>query len=221
MAPSADEVRGPRGPFALTCLAILALVVFAGFMALGTWQVQRRAWKLDLIARVEQRVHALASAAPGPDQWPQITASDEYRHVRLSGVFLYDRQTLVWASTALGSGYWVMTPLRMSETHVFMRHNDPAQQRWYARDVQAMAAAHGLSPVAPYFVDADAIAGVAENPAVAPVGGLTVIAFPNNHLVYLLTWYSLALMVAMAAAYVGRHEYRLRRLARTTPAATR
>jgi surfeit locus 1 family protein len=43
------------------------------------------------------------------------------------------------------------------------------------------------------------------------VGGLTVIAFPNNHLVYLITWYLLALMVAAAAFYVGREEYRLRR----------
>ena len=28
---------------------------------------------------------------------------------------------------------------------------------------------------------------------------MTVIAFPNNHLVYALTWYALALMAAAAA----------------------
>ena len=33
----------------------------------------------------------------------------------------------------------------------------------------------------------------------APVGGLTVIAFRNNHLVYALTWFALALMLAGAA----------------------
>jgi surfeit locus 1 family protein len=38
-----------------------------------------------------------------------------------------------------------------------------------------------------------------------------VIAFPNNHLSYLITWYLLALMVLAAAIYVGRDEYRLRR----------
>ncbi len=64
--------------------------------------------------------------------------------------------------------------------------------------MQAIAAARGLSDVAPYFVDADAAPGAAA-PTAGPVGGLTVIAFPNNHLVYALTWYGLALMVAGAA----------------------
>jgi surfeit locus 1 family protein len=41
-----------------------------------------------------------------------------------------------------------------------------------------------------------------------------VITFPDNHLVYLITWYLLALMVAAAAIYVGREEYRLRRIGR-------
>ncbi|MFC4764950.1 SURF1 family protein [Dyella koreensis] len=248
--------RGPRGPLTLIALALFALVAFASFVALGTWQVHRLAWKRDLIARVDQRVHEPATAAPGLSQWPRITAAtDEYRHVHLSGVFLHDQQTLVTASTALGSGYWLLTPLRMAdgavvlinrgfvppdwcgrkascvagpegettmtgllrmpETRTFLRQNDPAHQRWYARDVQAIAAAHGLGQVAPYFVDADA------DPTDAtgwPRGGLTVISFPNNHLVYLITWYLLALMVAVAAIYVGRHEYRLRRSLREAPA---
>jgi surfeit locus 1 family protein len=38
--------------------------------------------------------------------------------------------------------------------------------------------------------------------AVAPVAGLTVIAFHNSHLVYAITWYTLALMVA-AAIWLG------------------
>jgi len=240
--------REPRGPWALAVLALFALLAFAGFIALGTWQVHRLAWKRDLVARVEQRVHAPVVAAPAPAQWSQVTAAtDEYRHVRLHGVFLHDRQTLVTASTALGSGYWVLTPLRtddgalvlinlgfvppdwcgrsascpagsdgettvtgllrMPETAVFLRHNDPAQGRWYARDVRAIAAAQGLADVAPYFVDADVDAAHAEG---WPRGGLTVISFPNNHLVYLITWYLLALMVAGTTVYVGRHEYRLR-----------
>jgi len=38
-----------------------------------------------------------------------------------------------------------------------------------------------------------------------------VIAFHNNHLVYALTWYALALMVAAACFWVGREERNLRR----------
>ena len=264
MATGSEEAgRGPRGPIALALLALLGAVLFLGFVALGTWQVQRRAWKLDLIARVEQRVHAQATALPKAAQWPQVTAAaDEYRHVSLSGIFLHDQQTLVWASTGRGNGYWVMTPLRMtdgtlvlvnrgfvlpdwcgrtrqcalqpvgvttvtgllrmSETYVFLRHNDPAHERWYARDVQAIAAAHGLQHVAPFFVDADAAPDAGSSvDAAAPEGGMTVVSFPNNHLSYLITWYFLALMVLAAAIYVGRDEYRLRRAMQGSQAASR
>ncbi|WP_420994929.1 SURF1 family protein [Cupriavidus sp. 30B13] len=251
--------------------AVLAAFAFSVLVGLGTWQVQRRAWKLDLIERVNSRVHAPPVAAPGPAQWPQVSvASDEYKHVRVSGTFLNDRETLVQAVTDLGGGFWVVTPLRMADGSVvlvnrgfvpperaeratrsqydppgettvtgllrmsepgdaFLRHNDPAASRWYNRDVPAIAAARGLQNVAPYFIDADAAGGGAPavNAAAAdpegsvprqqggerawPVGGLTVISFHNSHLGYAITWYGLALMVALGAFLVGRQEYRRRK----------
>ncbi|WP_280817467.1 SURF1 family protein [Variovorax sp. TBS-050B] len=230
---------------------VCAALAFAGFVALGNWQVERRAWKLDLIARVEQRVHAPAAAPPGRSQWPAVNAAaDEYRHVRIAGTFLHDKETLVQASTRLGAGFWVLTPLRTAdgvvlvnrgfvppeararsaratgepagETTVtgllrltepkggFLRRNDPAADRWFSRDVQAIAAARGLADVAPYFIDAEAAAApaAANAPPAWPAGGLTVIAFPNSHLVYALTWYGLALMVAAAAWFVWRDDRR-------------
>lgn len=89
----------------------------------------------------------------------------------------------------------------------FLRTNDPAAGRWYSRDVAAMAAMRGLSEVAPFFIDADAT----PHPGGWPVGGLTVIAFPNNHLVYALTWFGLALMLIGAMAIVARDEWHFRR----------
>jgi surfeit locus 1 family protein len=86
--------------------------------------------------------------------------------------------------------------LRMTEPGGgFLRGNDPAQHRWYSRDVAAMGAACGLSGVAPFFIDADKT----PNPGGYPVGGLTVVAFDNNHLVYALTWFGLALLSAAGA----------------------
>ncbi|UWN51028.1 hypothetical protein ASALC70_03252 [Alcanivorax sp. ALC70] len=35
----------------------------------------------------------------------------------------------------------------------FLRDNDPAADRWYSRDLAAIAEARDLAPVAPYFVD--------------------------------------------------------------------
>jgi surfeit locus 1 family protein len=237
----------PRGAAARVALAVCAALAFAGFFALGTWQVERRAWKLDLIARVEQRVHAPASEAPGRERWPQVNAADdEYRRVRIAGRFLHDKETLVQASTRLGAGFWVLTPLQAADGRIvlvnrgfvppeareraaraatepqgessvtgllrisepkggFLRRNDPAADRWFSRDVQAIAAARGLRDAAPYFVDAEAAPSPSGTAPAWPAAGLTVIAFPNSHLVYAITWYGLALMV-LAAAWFGWRE---------------
>ena len=215
-------------------LTVVSLIAFVILIALGVWQVERRAWKLALIDRVEQRVHAPAQPIPSPASWPAVTrASDEYRHVSVSGRFLHDRETLVQAVTEEGPGYWVLTPLqrddgtqvlvnrgfvpserrdastrqggnpdgevaitgllRMTEPKGgFLRNNVPQHNRWYSRDVAAISAARGLTEAAPFFIDADA----GSQSGQGPIGGLTVVRFPNNHLIYALTWFALAFMLA-------------------------
>jgi len=83
----------------------------------------------------------------------------------------------------------------------FLRANDPAANRWYSRDVAAISAAHHIADAAPYFIDADKAA----NPGGYPVGGLTVVRFPDNHMVYALTWFALALLACWSAWYILRH----------------
>jgi len=213
-----------------------AIVMAVLLVALGLWQLQRREWKHELIAQVEARVHAAPVPAPGPAEWPRLSAArDAYRHVTAEGRLLRDRETLVRATTTLGSGYWVMTPLRTAEGTIlinrgfvpperrdpaargeeggeenvrvtgllrltepgggFLRANEPAAERWYSRDVAAIAERRGLDNVAPFFIDAEA----GPDPARYPVGGLTVIHFPDHHLVYALTWFGLALLAGWAA----------------------
>ena len=239
----------PHSLLFLGTSVLVAGLFLVGFTALGTWQLHRRVWKLDLIARVEQRVHAPPVSAPTQDRWTSVSAAtDEYRHVFSRGAFLNSKETLVYASTQLGQGFWVITPfqredgtivlinrgfvpselrdgaaasapggsttvtglLRITEPRgAFLRQNDPPANRWFSRDVQAIGAARGLTRVAPYFIDAERSpdTGTAKG---APVAGLTVIAFHNSHLVYALTWYTLALMVAVAAGLGARDELRAR-----------
>ncbi|ATY33365.1 SURF1 family protein [Sphingomonas psychrotolerans] len=93
--------------------AALALLAAIGFAALGVWQVERRAWKLDLIERVEARIHALPATPPPVAAWPRLDMQDaEYRRVRLTGTFDHGNETLVQALTERGAGFWVLTPLR-------------------------------------------------------------------------------------------------------------
>jgi surfeit locus 1 family protein len=208
-------------------LGALTLLVVAGLVSLGVWQLERRQWKLALIEQVDRRLAAAPAPAPGPALWPRIARSDAYTRVTVRGSFRNDRETLVQAVTELGPGFWVLAPLvtdrgftvlvnrgfvptgrkswardaapvtitgllRISEPKGgFLRSNDPAAGRWYSRDVAAIAAAKSLGTVAPYFIDADAT-----STTTWPRAGLTVIAFPNNHLQYALTWFTMAALLA-------------------------
>lgn len=113
------------------------------------------------------------------------------------------------APTPPPAGEFVITGLlRLNEPKgTVLRDNDPAQGRWYSRDIVAIAAAQSLK-AALYFVDA-ANGEPGSSGDRAPVGGLTVISFHNNHLVYALTWYGLAVMVVVAAVIVRRERHQL------------
>lgn len=105
-----------KSGFFLGFMAVLASLFFVLFVGLGIWQIERLQWKLDLIARVDARVHAEPVAAPGKDDWANINQKDdEYRHVTITGTYLNDKEVLVHALTERGAGYWVLTPLRSAD----------------------------------------------------------------------------------------------------------
>lgn len=228
-----------KGKIGLGLFLSLATLVF---IALGIWQVERLSWKEALIARVDARIHATPIPAPAASDWQNITAENyEYTHVTVTGTFEKSKETLVFASTDYGPGYWVLTPLksdtigtvlinrgfipldkkdpatrpesqaageqtvtgllRISEPKgTLLRSNQPTENRWYSRDVQAIATNKGLNAVAPYFIDADA----APNSKALPIGGLTQVSFPNNHLQYALTWFGMAIMSLVFLVYLFR-----------------
>ena len=102
----------------LPALCVLGLILFT---ALGIWQVERRAWKLDLIARVDERIRAPAVAPPDARLWGSLDPkSVEYRRVAITGMFLHDKETLVDALTERGPGWWVMTPLQTEAGTIFV-----------------------------------------------------------------------------------------------------
>ena len=80
--------------------------------------------------------------------------------------------------------------------HWFIPANSPERNYWLYVDIPAMAAAAHLDRVLPFYVDADAT----PNPGGLPVGGQTPIELPNDHLQYALTWYALA--VGLAVIYI-------------------
>ena len=79
-----------------------------------------------------------------------------------------------------------------------MPENLPGENLWFWVDPPAMAA--GLDrPVLEVYLDA----GPAENPGGWPKGGQTRVSLPNDHLGYAITWFTLA--IALAVIYVIYH----------------
>ena len=81
----------------------------------------------------------------------------------------------------------------------FLPDNRADLNYWFWVDLPAMSAAAQLDRVAPFYIDADAT----PNPGGWPKGGVTRLELPNDHLQYAITWFSLA--VALAVIYVLFH----------------
>lgn len=85
---------------------------------------------------------------------------------------------------------------------LFTPDNEPEANRWFWRDLQAMARSMfpgGTIEVAPFFVEADKT----PVPGGWPEGGQTRLDIPNNHLQYAITWFLLAAgLVVVYALYL-------------------
>jgi surfeit locus 1 family protein len=130
MSQVAPDIQSERaGQSAGKSRVVLTLVTLAAFgllIALGVWQLQRRDWKNDLLARFEQAL----SKPPIPFE-PPPNANErtrEFARVTATGT-LEDAKTVkllvptpeaVRARTQDGFGYLLFTPLRLSNGVVFV-----------------------------------------------------------------------------------------------------
>ncbi len=126
-------------------LLIPALLVFAALIALGTWQIERKAWKEGLIATLTERLAAPPGALPTPATWPRLDpARDEYRRVKFTATFDHDKEALIYAAASVfrpdvsGAGYWIFTPARLPDgAYVIVNRGFVPEAR---KDVAARAA---------------------------------------------------------------------------------
>jgi surfeit locus 1 family protein len=137
--------------------AILSALGIAVLLGLGFWQLERRVWKEELIARIEARTTAPAMPLPPESDWKNLNADrDEYRRVSASGTFRHDREVHVYTVVSeqkgrhAGPGYWVMTPLQLASGasvivnrgFVPLDRRDPASRR--AGQVEGPVSVTGL-----------------------------------------------------------------------------
>jgi surfeit locus 1 family protein len=98
------------------------LVALATLLSLGTWQLQRRAWKQDLIAKIEARAYGTPGVILPEAEWPSWSPeAQEYRRVQVAGRFLHEHEVAVHGlmpSAHRGhpvQGYYLLTPLRLAD----------------------------------------------------------------------------------------------------------
>ena len=256
--PGAESAprRPPARNRSWRSLLLPALLAFVVLLALGTWQIERKAWKETLIATLTARLAAPPQALPQSKDWAKLDrADDEYHRVKFTATFDIAREALVFAAAiafrpdVTSPGYWVFTPARLAdggiviinrgfvpdarrdptsrpqgqiadpieitgvlrwpeERHWFTPADDASHNLWFTRDPAGIAAAKGFNPktVGPFYVEQEA----PMPPGGLPQPGKLVVALPDNHLQYALTWYGLAAVLAAVfgfwAATSGQHQ---------------
>lgn len=163
--------------------------------------------RLRLRGQFEPReVQVQATTALGGGHWVMAPLRlEDGRTVLVNRGFVPPEQRAPEQHAAPGGPVELIGLLRLTETGGGpLRANEPAQGRWYSRDVAGIAAQLGVA-AAPYFVDESADPA---QPRRWPRPGLTVVQFANNHAVYAITWLALAAMSAAAAVYLVREERR-------------
>ena len=236
-AGQTDDQRDGKAKGFPWVLLVSTLVALAILVSLGNWQLRRLAWKEDLLATIDARIHA--APVPLDEALSRMRGGEdiEYLPVELSGKFLPGTEQHVLSTWKGASGWNIYQPLRLYDGRVLfvnrgfvpydradpktrpeslpegeqaitglarlpldakpgflVPENEPAKNEYYCKDLEAMTAAAGVGgeTVVPLFVDA----GPYADPAKLPIGGVTNIDLPNNHLQYVVTWYGLALALA-------------------------
>ena len=102
--------------------SLATLVALAILIGLGTWQLQRKAWKEALIAQVDARAHGVPQPLPPEARWPDWKPQDEeFRRVTAQGRLDPDRTVLVHGILPGATrgmpvqGYYVFAPLSLNE----------------------------------------------------------------------------------------------------------
>jgi len=123
-----------------TMFALVGIVILCG---LGVWQLDRKMWKEDLIARLNARLSRAPQDLPPRASWPQLHQDgEEFRRVVFPAEFLDGEEALVYTAGSQlrpdvkGPGYLVFAPVRLAGGSIVLvnrgfvppDHKDPAER---------------------------------------------------------------------------------------------
>ena len=115
---SDKRARRRGGVLEATVFAIVGVAILCG---LGLWQLDRKAWKENLIATLTTRLNSAPENLAPRASWPRLVPEgNEYTRVAFPAEFLEGQEALVYsAGSSLrpdvkGPGYWVFAPAQLA-----------------------------------------------------------------------------------------------------------
>ena len=211
----------------LIFLIVVGVAGLAVLLSLGAWQVQRMAWKQQILDTIDSRVDGEPVALPvNPDP-----VSDKYMPVRMVGELVEGGLHVLVSTRSLGPGYRVIVPFVTDDGRRILI--DRGFIRSAAKNtvlntgkVELIGNLHwpdetdSYTPPADiaaniwYARDVDAMSAALDTLPIMvvlndhPVNGSFLIpmpvntaSVPNDHLQYAITWFSLAFIWAAMTAY--------------------
>jgi len=91
-------------------MTIAVMIALTILIVLGTWQLQRHSWKLDLIAAVEARATAEPVALSNALNRLKQGADIRYYAVKVTGQFDHAQEAHVFGTLGPTPGYYIFTP---------------------------------------------------------------------------------------------------------------
>lgn len=211
----------------------LSLVGGLGLLALlslGIWQMQRLAWKEDILATIEARI----ADAPGPLPEVLEPERDKYLPVRLEGEILPGELHVLTSIQGTGAGYRVIAPfvtdggrrLLLDRGFIIASRKDETRTTGLATVIgnlhwpvevdgftpepdteKNIWYARDVAPMAaelgtePAMVILRELRSDVVDPSATLPQPVTISGIANDHLQYALTWFSLAFIWAAMTAY--------------------
>ena len=116
--PAAKPQKPRGGIISATIAAVVGVAILCG---LGVWQVERKAWKENLIATLNARLAEPPADLPPRTAWKGLKADGhEWRRVTFPAEFIPGQEALVYTAGSpfrpdvKGPGYWVLAPARLA-----------------------------------------------------------------------------------------------------------
>ena len=201
------------------------------FCLLGTWQVYRLQWKLDLISEINNGLNS-------EPVFYSKTKIINYQKVKFNGIFDFEKQVYLYSLNNKGTpGYDLITPIKMNSNEIVL-----VNRGWIKKDLRNNKSINNINskffegilkkitkpnPFKPEndiknniwyslkLEDLESFTGYKLNNFVLYLqdnqnnlvkNKIVSPDLPNNHLKYAITWYSVALSILLYFLYFRKKQ---------------